>query len=471
MSDPKMERIPGAGGKGFDEELYVQKFLRQVQLRTQKAEWFVHTGKAWEIIEPERFQPVVKQLLPRGMRSAKNIMAVIAGAQADRQLKKGEGFVSAVVFDRADHAVWVNCQNGVLKVGDDSVSLCPHGSTPHLFSAYLNAEWRGEYLDEMTPLFGQVVCDALPDNQDRALLHWFSGYLLYPSCKHEIILINYGGGGTGKSTISDAVMAVIGGAPLKTVLSLAQLCAEGQGAYSLPSLKRAIVNYGGEIDTVDTKDSANIKLISSGESFEVRSIYGQPGPMTDCTVKLWFNSNTIPRFKNGTDAELRRLRFIHFTRAVSEERKDRELKAKLVEERHGVFSWMVQSLQFILRGGVCPEGGGDSTQIKQRFALANDPVRAFGEACCVFGPDEEEPKQVVADAFGAFMDSWGYPPRRKEDMFRKLYERFPGVHPVRKRIDGADERQHWLVGISLKEQPSEPIRPPAPFVKPLESEA
>lgn len=184
MSDPKMERIPGAGGKGFDEELYVQKFLRQVQLRTQRAEWFVHTGKAWEIIEPERFQPVVKQLLPRGMRSAKNIMAVIAGAQADRQLKKGEGFVSAVVFDRADHAVWVNCQNGVLKVGDDSVSLCPHGSTPHLFSAYLNAEWRGEYLDEMTPLFGQVVCDALPDNQDRALLHWFSGYLLYPSCKH-----------------------------------------------------------------------------------------------------------------------------------------------------------------------------------------------------------------------------------------------------------------------------------------------
>lgn len=93
-------------------------------------------------------------------------------------------------------------------------------------------------------------------------------------------------------------MAVIGGAPLKTVLSLAQLCAEGQGAYSLPSLKRAIVNYGGEIDT---KDSANIKLISSGESFEVRSIYGQPGPMTDCTVKLcsckrWASStNTITR--------------------------------------------------------------------------------------------------------------------------------------------------------------------------------
>lgn len=456
-----MERIGGAGSPGFDEELYVQKFLRHVQLRTQKDEWFVNTGKAWNAIEPERFHPVVKKLLPRGMRAVKNIMAVIAGAQADRQLRQDEEFASAVVMERENGVVWVNCENGVLKISADAVSLAPHGSTPHLFSACLNAEWRGEYHDDMTPLFGQVVCDALPAAEDRALLHWFCGYLLYPNCKHEIILINYGGGGTGKSTISDAVMAVIGGAPLKTVLSLAQLCAEGQGAYSLPGLKRAMVNYGGEVDTVDTKDSANIKLIASGEPFEVRSIYGRPGPMTS-TVKLWFNSNTIPRFKNGTDAELRRLRFIHFTKAVSEERKDRELKGKLIEERHGVFSWMVQALQlFLLRGKPCPEGGAPSAMIRQRFALANDPVRAFGEACCVFGPDEEEPKDAVYEAWSAFMASWGFPSKRKEDMFRKLYERYPEVRPVRKRIDGSDERPHWLVGISLKEQESEPVKPEA----------
>ena len=98
--DPKMERVPGAGGLGFEEELWVQKFLRKVPLRTKGTDWYVHNGKAWSSMEAERFHPVAKMLLPRGQRSVKNIMAIIAGAQADRQLREGEEFVGAMVMDR-----------------------------------------------------------------------------------------------------------------------------------------------------------------------------------------------------------------------------------------------------------------------------------------------------------------------------------------------------------------------------------
>ena len=460
MSDATMERISGAGSPTFDEEVYVAKFLRKVELRTQGTEWFVNRGKAWNKVEAARFHPVVKRLLPRGMRSVKNIMAVIAGAQADRQLDEKEEFVSAVVMDREKKIVWVNCENGVLQVGENSVSLAAHGTTPHLFTACLTAEWRGEYVEEMAPLFAKVLMEALPEKDDRDLQHWFAGYILYPGCEHEVCLVNYGEGGTSKSTISDAVMGVIGGSPLKTVLSLAQLCAEGQG-YSLPSLKRALVNMGTEVDTLDTRDSSNVKRIVSGEPIEVRSIYGEPGPMTS-TVKLWFNSNTIPRFKNGTDAELRRMRFLRFTVKVPEVRKDRKLKAKLVEERHGIFSWMVLALQSILKGEVCPEGGGASRQIKDRFALANDPVKAFGDECCLFGPGEEQPKEEIWEAFNAWMDAWGFPRKSQESLFRRFYERFPTVRAVRKRV--GDKRPHWLVGVSLKPLKSEPLASEVPVV-------
>jgi P4 family phage/plasmid primase-like protien len=460
MSEPAMERIAGAGGPGFEEEMYVAKFLRRVTLRTSGTDWFVYNGRSWDSIESDKYHPQVKRLLPRGMRSVKNIVAVIGGAQSDRQLEPGEEFASATVLDREKREVYVNCQNGVLRVGAESVALIPHGSPDikNHFAGCLSAEWRGEYLDEMTPLFGRVVCEALPDEGDRALQHWFAGYLLYPGCEHEVCLINYGEGGTSKSTISDAVMAVIGGSPLKAVLSLAQLCAEGQGAYSLPALKPALVNMGTELDTVDIKDSSNLKRIVSGEPIEVRSIYGKPYPMTS-TVKLWFNSNSIPRFKNGTDAELRRVRFLRFMVKVAEESKDRDLKAKLAEERHGIFSWMVQSLQYLLKGVPCPEGGRHSREIKVRFALANDPVKAFGEECCVFGPEEEEPREAIFAAFAEFMASWGFAPKRKDDLFRRFYERYPQVRPVRKRVKkDSEERVIWLKGVSLAAIKTEAIK-------------
>ncbi len=124
--EPKMELVPGAGGSGFDEEAYVAKFLRQVPLRTKGTDWYVHNGKAWSSVESERFHPVAKRLLPRGQRSVKNIMAIIASAQADRQLREGEKFVGAMVMDRETGTVFVNVQNGVLKVTKDSVVLLPH---------------------------------------------------------------------------------------------------------------------------------------------------------------------------------------------------------------------------------------------------------------------------------------------------------------------------------------------------------
>jgi len=182
----------------------------------------------------------------------------------------------------------------------------------------------------------------------------------------------------------------------------------------------------------------------------VRSIYGKPFPMLS-HVKLWFNSNSLPRFKNGTDAELRRVRFLRFSQKVAEKDRDRGLKAKLVEERHGVLSWMIEALQAILGGMTCPPGGKDSNEIKTRFALANDPVGAFCEEYCVFGPEEEETKENIYVAFGDFMASNGFATKTKDALFRRFYERNPHVVVERRRVKGSEEKVFWLKGVSLRE--------------------
>lgn len=441
-----------AGKDQFNEELYARKFLRRVKLRTHEKEWYVWDGKAWSLRKSAHFEPIAMSVLPKKFKTLKAMNAIMGHAAAIQQLGLEQEFFGAIRWDRKREQVMINCNNGILTVSEVRCTLRDH-DPEMLFTATLNADWEDkEWTPALTPLFSKLIEEALPEPDDRALQQWWSGYLLYPSCNHELCLISYGAAGTGKSTVSDALTNVLGKEPLKTVLSMAQLCSEGQGAYSLPSLRLAAVNMGTELDTVDVGDSANFKRIISGEPIQVRPIYGAPYPMTS-TVKLWFNANSLPRFRHGTDAELRRTRFLCFKHKPKF--KDETLKEKLAAECNGLLAYMVAGLQEILSGSPAPEGGPDSVRLKSRFAISNDPVTAWANECVTFDHTEEVMKDDVWESFNGFLNSWGFPEKNKAFLFRQFFERFPDVKAHRvekdqKRADGSTRGVgHWLKGVRL----------------------
>lgn len=497
-SKARVVEFADAGKDKFDELVCVAAFDREVKLRARGDRWYVWDGKAWMRRERESYYPVALNILPRQNRMARHAESVIRHAEMAAQIRADEKLNGAVTFGE-DGAVLVNVQNGVLRVTEKEVKLLKHDADL-LFTGCLAASWEEE---AEAPNFFRVAMEALPADgcvtcaasgelegekcpvcggtgahyQGLALLQWFAGYLLFPDCKqHELFLICYGPSGTGKSTIAEAVTYVLGGDPMVTSLTLGQICA-GEKAYSLPKLEHAIVNMGTELDTVDVEDASVLKMIVSGEVVEVRSIFGRPLPMVT-SAKLWFNANDLPRFKHGTDAELRRVRFLHFETkpkcptcrgaGIIEDGsetppkcakcngtglfRDRSLKGPngaLAKERNGVLRWMVSGLQQILAGVPCPEGGMGSSSVKGQFAVSNDPVRAFFEERLVRDPNGLELKETVSAEFRQFMDHRGFPPKAVDQLFRALYQRFPFIRP--KRVSKGGETTHWLAGITLKE--------------------
>lgn len=176
--------------------------------------------------------------------------------------------------------------------------------------------------------------------------------------------------------------------------------------------------------------------------------------MTCCT-KLWFNANSLPRFQHGTDAELRRVRFLCFNNVPKV--KDETMKEKLAGERDGLLAYMVQALQAIIGGMKAPEGGAESVQLKARFAISNDPVTAWAQECLVFDAAEEVYKEELYESFNGFLGSWGFPEKSKVHLFRQFYERFPAVSAYRLSAEskGEDGQKraagHWLRGVRLRE--------------------
>lgn len=433
--------MPNGGKDKFDELKFAQAFMRKAPAILSKGEeWFAYDGKCWRPRIKDTFKKMSMDVLPTTHRLARHGKAIMDHVEMTRQMTEGMEFRSAVTWD--GNSVLVNVANGVLRVSADSISIEPH-SKDLMFTGCLGAQWEES---ASAPLFAKVLSETLHDHRDIGLFQWFSGYCLFPDCKqHEVFLICYGPGGTGKSTLADAIVHAFSDDVLVTRLSLAQICSSGPGSYSLPSIQTALVNLGTELDTVEMDESANFKQIVSGEPIVARSIYGKPFKM-QTTCKLWFLSNTLPRFKSGTDAEYRRARFLSFSKKPAE--KDILLKDKLRLERNGILSWLIDGLQAILQGISAPMGSDSSLAVLKRFELSNDPVGCFIKEHCELKPECEEAKDHVIEAFTQFLDSHQFPHRTREYFFRAMYERNPQITVKRKKNQ---KPEYYLAGIRLKD--------------------
>jgi putative DNA primase/helicase len=433
--------LPDAGTGKFNELQYFLAFERAGRpVKTRGKDWYAFDGKAWRPTTRERFAPFVFDLLPHVHHSHRKADAVLSHVEAKFQMGE-EVFRGAICFDD-NGSVLINIANGVLRVSSESIELLPHDPKYH-FTACAPSIWH----DSPQPLdaFTRALAQILPDREDRALLQWFAGYCLFPDCKqHEQYLICYGKGGTGKSTVAQAIVNAFDDGSTVTHLSLGQICSSGPGSYALPSLEHAIVNLGTELDTLEVDESTNLKQLVSGEPVIARPIYGKPFTMST-TCKHWFLSNVMPRFKSGTDAEYRRTKIIAFSQKP--DAPDRKLKDLLLAERDAIFWWCVEGLRAILEGYVAPEGSVESQNALTRFKLSNDPLGCFVEERCILSPDVEIAKNVLMEELTGYLDAYGFSSKTKEVMCKSLYERYPEVRHTRHRNRTPDA---YIKGIGLR---------------------
>lgn len=428
-----------AGSKAAETETELD-FARRLAaalppVKTVGNAWHLYRGGVWQPYSSDRLKPTALSILPEPIRTIRRAATLLEHVEAMRQ-SDPEGFKGFHAFDGG--AVLLNARNGLVRVTPDTLELLPH-SPEHAFTRQTAATFNP---DATAPLFERVLGEVLPDPEDRGLFQLCLGNFLYPDCRHEVALCCYGEAGRGKSTIADPVAAALG-MDLVCRLSMSQVC--DPRSYHLPKLKFAAVNLGTELTTADIAESGNFKTLVSGEPIEARPIYGAPFVMqTAC--KLWFLANSLPRFKHGTEAELRRARFLRFD--YQPPVKDVTLKARLAAEADGVFLFMVRGLQHLLTCSEIPIGGRESRAVHDRFRVSNDPVGAFVQYRCILDREAREPKENLRADFAEFSQRHELPTVCAEWFFRVLFERFPSLRETQPRL--GCERVRHVKGIALR---------------------
>lgn len=429
-------------GTALSEKAVADAIIARLRhVKTVGPQWYVYANGVWRETRRDAYRPLVYAVTDE--REWKTKMENASLSQVEGRMQcDGRVFRGATLL-QDDGSVALNVKNGILLVTPDESRLLEHN---HEF--YFTRAFNVDYDKAAScPKYKTTFQATLPDEEDQHLKQLSFGNFLWPDARYEVVQIDIGEAGTGKSTLAEPIIALLGSGEegLLTSLSLGQIC--DSNCYALAKLRYALVNLGTELQSLAIDESENFKKIVSGEPFEARPIYCPPFTMTTFP-KLWFLANSIPRFRNGTEAELRRARFTIFLQKPQPP--DLALKAYLREnERAGIFNFMVEGLQQLMREGKMPLGGSASRKLHQRFRVSNDTIKAFVDDCCVISKEASVPKEALGNAYTEYCEEAGLPFKGDQHFLQKLYDRFPEVTDSRKRI--GISRVQTLVGIGLKE--------------------
>lgn len=413
--------------------------------------WLVWDGARWatdvtgeverrakQVVESIAIEAVVerdearrKDLLKHALASqgARAIRNMIALTQSERPIA-----IPPDAFDRDPSLL--NVQNGTLELRtgtlrphrrDDLITkLVPVAYDPAAacptFEAFLDRIFRGR-------------CSLISYVQ-RAI-----GYSLTGLTTEQVLLLCWGVGANGKTTLMQTVAGVLAdyAATLAAETLLARKGDAGLVMNDLASLQGARFVVAVESDMGRRLAEALVKAVTGGESVKVKKLYADVYAITP-TFKLWIGTNHKPVIRGSDHAIWRRVRLVPFDVVIPDAEQDHQLLDKLEAERPGILRWAVDGCRAWYHQGL-----GTPDEVRRATAAYRGEMDALGEFLaehCVVAP---QATVSAADLYDVYLD-W-----TKKAGEKAMSKRDLGLHLADRGFDaGREKGQRCWTGLRLR---------------------
>lgn len=276
---------------------------------------------------------------------------------------------------RVDQTAWeLNVRNGILDL--NTLELRPH--TREYFSV-VQAACRWDP-DAAAPEWAAFLTSAVPNPHDRQILQKYCGYALTGDTSAQKALLLIGEGGTGKSTFTSVISAVLGGNSAYSLATSSAIENIKDGSFMVGTLVGKRMCVISELPR--SFDWLPFKRITGEDPIGV-DVKNKTPFTTKLDVKLIVLSNVLPFL--GEDASNNSLlrRFLPIAFNVRPARQDATLEKRLTapESLTGILTWMVKGLRALRTDNMrfpAPQDGGLERQIVEQ---SNRVITFLEEAC------------------------------------------------------------------------------------------
>lgn len=241
--------------------------------------------------------------------------------------------------------------------------------------------------DASCPNFEKFMCDILPDRDVRLFVQQWLGYSLSGYTTEQFVVMFYGGGSNGKSTLMDLMGSVMGDYALALPFSSLLKDEKKRGGEATPDLARlpgARFVMASEPEQGAQFSESMLKSLTGGEKMTVRHLnkgFFEFHPQ----FKLVLSFNNRPRIRGQDDGIWRRVLLVPFEQRFMEgpdlaanpgaKLKDKTLKPRLAGEMPGILNWLIDGYNIWReRGLIIPDKVRVATS---EYRSESNPIAEF----------------------------------------------------------------------------------------------
>lgn len=293
-------------------------------------------------------------------------------------------------------------------------------------------------------LWKQTVLDVFSGDQE--LVDYFQrviGYVAMGRPTEDIMVIPFGNGSNGKSTVFGAIRSVLGTYAKSADASTFVQDARGGGGSAggaredLLRLRGARFVYVSEPDENSELREGSVKSMTGGDSIPARGVYAKESVEINPTWTVFMATNHKPIVKGNDNGIWRRLVLIPFERNFENDPnlvKDVTRNEKLALEAEGVLAWIIAgTAQYMRRGLGAPE---KIRKARDTYRSQMDLLSEWIEECCQEGGEFWAPMEVLWRSWESYAKQRGilHYVRSSIALGRRLDQRFPSAKREGKRV-------------------------------------
>jgi putative DNA primase/helicase len=248
-------------------------------------------------------------------------------------------------------------------------------------------------------VFRAVVGKAAPDAV--GFLQEFAGYCLTPNTSLETALWFKGPRGSGKSTVIEGLVAMLG--DKHGVLGLGEI---ESSPFALSRIPGKTLLVSTEQPSSYLRSTHVIDALISGESIIMDRKHRDAEEVTP-TAKIVWAMNEAPRIANTTSGIFRRVKIVEFP--APKGKRDPAVKEWVKAEGPGILNWAIEGLVRLReRGGFeFPESVISATT---EFEKSNDIPAQFVEEQCIVAMPHEVASNILYSRYKGWCEDNGHRP-------------------------------------------------------------
>ena len=423
-------------------ELFVKEYKGEIRYSPSTG-WLVWNGKQWEMSElkaEQKYMEFIKRVFDVAKQEVHDTYATYGDSamesgdkkakdENEEQIKKALAYFKYInkMCDSSKIRAVMSVAKSYLEVSINELDANPFDLNtplgivdlktgvvyPHRAEAFCTKMTKVSATDDGMAMWDECLdLVSQKDNNFKEYLKCVAGAIAIGKVYHEALIIAFGDGANGKSTVFNTIYEVLGDYAGKIPAESLTTRAKNTKVDLAELLGKRFV-LASETEEGQRLSTSMLKQIASVDSITAEKKYHDPFTFTPTHTTVLY-TNHLPRVGSNDKGTWRRLVVAPFGANIKNPRSD--YGEELIEKASGaVLKWIIEgAMLFIKNNYRLPE----CDKVKEavgKYREENDWLATFLEECCVVGELESCAGGVLYKVYRAWAADCGEYMRRNRD--------------------------------------------------------